>query len=148
MVLKYNQDKPCEKRLLNSRFIFVQTTLYGSEWDIDSYEARYEYLQSHTKVLDYIQRVLLTAIVAQHSTPQRDSYRSKIMQINQARQKAQKYIDDHIQISQAIRPNREERVMVRFPKDNSPTVIKAADTESLREKLAKRIQTQARRKSH
>jgi len=67
------------------------------------------------------------------------------MQIAQARQKAEKFIHDHIQISDTKRPPAEEKVMVRYPKPNSPTVIKAASEVELREKLAKRIQAQARR---
>ena len=69
------------------------------------------------------------------------------MQIAQARIKAEKIIHDHIQISDTKRPAADERVMVRFPKPNSPTIIMAADEAALREKLAKRIQAADRRKS-
>lgn len=67
------------------------------------------------------------------------------MQIAQARQKAEKFIHDNIQVSNVKRPAAEERVMVRYPKPNSPKFILAADEMSLREKLAKRIQADARR---
>lgn len=67
------------------------------------------------------------------------------MQIAQARKKAENFIHDHIQISNVVRPAADERVMVRYPKPNSPTIIKAASEVELREKLAKKIQAQARR---
>lgn len=69
------------------------------------------------------------------------------MQIQQAREKASKYINDHLQISKVVRPAPNERVMVRYPAENSPNIIRASDTQELREKLAKRIQAAAKRKA-
>lgn len=69
------------------------------------------------------------------------------MQIAQARKKAENFIHAHIQISDTKRPAADERVMVRYPQPNSPFVIKAGSETELREKLAKRIQAQARRKT-
>ena len=69
------------------------------------------------------------------------------MQIAEARQKAEKFLNANLQRSRQPRPAKDERVLVRYPQPNSPTVLAASSEIELREKLAKRIQATARRKS-
>jgi len=63
----------------------------------------------------------------------------------QARIEAKKIVDKKIIYSRAKRPNPNERVMVRDPKNN---LILAPDEETLIETLAQRLQRQARAKMH
>ncbi len=63
------------------------------------------------------------------------------MQIAQARNKAEKFLQDHLIESPHRRPDPESRVMVR----HKGKLITAPDPSVLQERLAKRIQNQARR---
>ena len=66
------------------------------------------------------------------------------MQIATARQKADNHLATHTILPIARRPDPEARVMTRFPTKGG-NLITAPDTETLREKVAKRIQAHARR---
>lgn len=68
------------------------------------------------------------------------------MQISTARKNAERFLANNMIESRAKRPDPEAKVMVRYPQ-GSPNVILASDADQLREKLAKRIQSQARRET-
>ncbi|WEU67420.1 hypothetical protein [Xanthomonas phage JGB6] len=69
------------------------------------------------------------------------------MEIQSARKKAAVHLDNNLLRNLARRQNPQEKVYTRYPLDHG-SLIKAADVDDLREKLAKRIQARARRKSH
>jgi hypothetical protein len=67
------------------------------------------------------------------------------MLINQARQKAARFLEGRVIAATARRPPPDERVMVRYPQGRNGKIIAASDEETLQERLAKKIQAQARR---
>lgn len=69
------------------------------------------------------------------------------MEIKAARKTATKYVESHVMESLARRPAKDAKVMVRYPRKNGALIL-APDQDTLVEKLAKKIQANARKSAH